>query len=67
MNLHSTPGRLTPFVVSVAWVLIVIKCVLATWALRHWQAPIHPGWVVWPTLAFGALATALWVGHRRGD
>jgi hypothetical protein len=49
---------------AVTWLLIVAKCILVTWAVRHWQAPIHPGWIVWPTIAFGVLATGLWLGHR---
>ncbi len=64
----STPARSiarTPLVVTFAWLLILAKCILVTWAVQHWQVPIHPGWIVWPTVAFGALATCLWLGGRN--
>lgn len=49
----------------VAWVLILAKCVLVWWAIGHWHVPLHPAWIVAPTLVFAALATALWVTHRE--
>ncbi len=59
-----TPDR-TALVITLAWVLILAKCILVTWAINRWSVPIHPGWLVWPTLAFATLATGLWVSHRR--
>jgi hypothetical protein len=50
---------------GVAWLLIALKCVIITWAIRSWQVPIHPLWLVLPTLMFAALATVLWVSHRE--
>lgn len=50
---------------AVAWVLILAKCVLVWWAIGHWHVPLHPAWIVAPTLVFAALATALWVTHRE--
>ncbi len=55
----------TPLIVACVWLLILAKCGFAVWAVRHWQIPIHAGWVVWPTLAFALLATGLWLTHRR--
>ena len=43
------------------WVLIALKCVLLTWAINAYQVPIHPLWLVVPTVAFGLLATALYI------
>lgn len=62
---RATPPPRTATVVILAWLLIAAKCVFVTWAARHWQAPVNPAWIVWPTLAFGALATGLWLAHRE--
>ena len=61
----SSPASRTSWFIAVAWLLIAAKCLLVVWAVNHWQAPIHPGWIVWPTISFGLLATGLWIGHRR--
>lgn len=50
---------------GVAWSAIAAKCVLVWWAIAHWQVPVHPLWIVAPTLLCAALATALWVTHRE--
>jgi hypothetical protein len=63
----SSVAARTPRVILVAWVLIAIKCLLVVWAVERWQVPVHAGWVVWPTIAFGALATLLWAGQRQRD
>jgi hypothetical protein len=50
---------------SVAWALILAKCGFVVWAVERWHMPFHAGWIVVPTLAFAALATALWLAHRE--
>ncbi|MDO8541349.1 MAG: hypothetical protein Q7S40_12995 [Opitutaceae bacterium] len=50
---------------AVAWVAIAVKCVLVWWAIQHWNVPIHPAWVIAPTLAFAGLASGLWLTHTR--
>jgi hypothetical protein len=32
--------------------------------MQHWSVPFHPLWIVGPTLAFAALATAIWATHH---
>jgi hypothetical protein len=64
IDLAQYPARLRWWV-ALAWVVIVVKCVVVWWAVRHWQMPFHPGWVVGPTLLFAALASALWLTHPR--
>lgn len=54
------PVRMRWFL-GVAWLVILVKCVLVWWAMNHWHVPIHPAWVVVPTLMLAALATALWI------
>jgi hypothetical protein len=48
----------------VAWIVILVKCAVVWWAIGYWRVPFHPGWVVYPTLTFAALATALWLALR---
>jgi len=33
--------------------------------IAHWQIPIHPGWVIVPTLIFAALVTFLVLAHWK--
>lgn len=49
----------------VAWLLVLVKCVLVWWAMLHWQIPFHPLWIVAPTLLFAALASLIWATHHR--
>lgn len=50
-----------------AWVVVVIKCLVVSWAVSHWRMPFHAAWVVGPTLVFAALATLLWAAHAERD
>lgn len=43
------------------WVLILLKCAVIWWAITRYHVPIHPMWLVGPTILFGLLATALYV------
>jgi hypothetical protein len=43
------------------WVLILMKCTVLWWAINAYSVPIHPMWIVGPTIAFAALTTALYV------
>lgn len=56
------PG-LMRWIVAVAWIVIVAKCAVVWWAINRWNVPVHPLWVVGPTLATAAFATLLWVTH----
>lgn len=62
---HGHDALRVRWVMSVAWVLIAIKCGLVWWAVEHWSMPFHPLWIVAPTLAFAGLATALWLWHHE--
>ncbi len=57
--------RRVRWVMSLAWVAIVVKCFLVWWAIGHWHVPIHPLWIVVPTLIFATLATSLWLTHHE--
>ena len=46
------------------WTLILVKCVLASLAIRRWDIPIHDFYVWGPSLMFGALCTWLYL---RGE
>lgn len=49
--------------VVVGWILIAIKCVVLPGLFQRWAIPIHPGWVIVPTLIFAGLVTVLIVLH----
>jgi hypothetical protein len=57
--------RVERWVVGVAWLLIIIKCFVVVWAIRHYQVPIHPFWIIGPTLAFAGVATSIWLAHEE--
>ena len=42
------------------WLLIVIKCFVIIWAINHWAVPIHPYWIIVPTILMAALGTAVY-------
>lgn len=46
------------------WVLIILKCVVLWWLIERYHVPIHPLWLVFPTVLFGALATTLYVWRK---
>jgi hypothetical protein len=45
----------------VCWTLIAVKCVFVAWAVHHYRMPFSPMWVIGPTVAFAALATAIYL------
>jgi len=64
IDFAQSPRRVRWFM-GIAWVLIVVKCVVVWWAMGHWQVPFHPMWIVGPTVAFATLASALWLTHQE--
>ena len=70
MNLHphldfAQYPRRVRWLMAILWAAIAVKCVAVWWAIGHWHMPFHPLWIVAPTVAFAALATALWVTHHE--
>lgn len=63
LNVAQYPRRMRWFMAG-AWLVIGLKCVVVWWAMAHWNAPMHPLWVVGPTLLFAALVTGIWLTHR---
>ncbi|MFA6962342.1 MAG: hypothetical protein WC205_16430 [Opitutaceae bacterium] len=43
------------------WILIAMKCSAIWWAIETYHVPIHPMWLVGPTILFGLLATAVYI------
>ena len=54
------PSRAVERLILVAWVIIIAKCLVVAWAIEHYAIPVHPGWVVVPTLFMAAICTALY-------
>lgn len=50
---------------AIGWALILVKCLLTPWAINHWNVPIHPGWVIWPTLGAAGFITLLVLLRRK--
>lgn len=44
----------------VGWILIGLKCWAIWWACSHYAVPIHPGWIVSPTIFMAALCTLIY-------
>jgi hypothetical protein len=47
--------------IAAGWVLIGAKCAALWWLIRAYEVPIHPLWLVGPTIVFGLLATATYI------
>ncbi len=43
------------------WILILVKCAAIWWLIETHKVPIHPLWLVGPTIMFGLLATVAYV------
>ena len=54
------PSRAVERLILVAWAIIIVKCFVVAWAIKHYAIPVHPGWVVVPTLFMAAICTALY-------
>jgi len=61
---QSIPRRVR-LLLEIGWALIIAKCLAVPWVINHWQIPVHPGWVILPTLMFAALVTYLVLTHRE--
>jgi uncharacterized membrane protein len=53
------------WLMGIAWMIILVKCVVVWWAIDRWQMPFHPAWIIAPTIAFAGLASLLWMTHAR--
>jgi len=60
----SLPRRVRLFL-GIGWAVILGKCLAVPWVIARWQIPIHPGWVIVPTLIFAALVTGVVLAHYR--
>jgi len=66
IDLAKYPARVRRLL-AIIWAVILAKCAVIWWAMLHWSVPMHPLWIVAPTLVFAALATAIWLTHHRED
>jgi hypothetical protein len=55
--------RIERFILA-GWLLIAGKSIFIWWACARYAVPIHPLWVIAPTVLFGLLCTALYYGRR---
>jgi hypothetical protein len=61
MNTAAHSGITSRFWVwmSLAWLLILAKCIAVPMVINHWHVPIASSWVVLPTLTLAIVATIL--------
>lgn len=57
--------RWRPFVLIVFWTLIAIKCLLAHWAIHHWEMPIGSIYIWAPSVAAAALCTLVFLASGK--
>ena len=43
------------------WLLIVLKCFAVIWAINYWAVPVHPYWIIVPTILMAALGTVVYL------
>ncbi len=58
-------ARRTRWILEIGWLAIVIKCLAVPWVIDRWQVPVHPGWVIVPTILFAALVTLIVIVWRE--
>ncbi len=63
--MHTSPSvlaalpRRTRRILEVGWAVVLLKCLATPWVIAHWQIPVHPAWVIAPTIVFAVLITLL--------
>ncbi len=57
--------RRNRWLLEIGWVVIVAKCLAVPWVVSRWQVPIHPGWIIAPTLIFGVVITLVVLTARE--
>jgi hypothetical protein len=59
LSLPAGMPRRIRLLLEACWVVLVAKCLAVPWVVAHWQIPVHPAWVIVPTLVFGVLITVV--------
>lgn len=52
--------RRVKLVILLCWAIILVKCFGVVWVVHRYGLPFNPMWVIGPTVAFAALATAVY-------
>lgn len=47
--------------IAAGWIVILAKSAAVFWLFARYSVPVNPLWVVAPTVAFAALATAVYL------
>ncbi|MET0263605.1 MAG: hypothetical protein ABW223_11945 [Rariglobus sp.] len=59
--LRETRNRRSERWIVAGWLLIAVKSVAMWWLIKTYNVPIHPMWLIGPTVGFGLLATSLYI------
>ena len=60
VRLKPARNRAVERTIAICWILIVGKCWLVTWLIGKYHVPIHPMWIVAPTVVFALICTAVY-------
>ncbi|HEX2855316.1 MAG TPA: hypothetical protein VHO24_18920 [Opitutaceae bacterium] len=69
MNLRTRPfapgpQRMFRFMIA-GWLVVIAACALTWWGMVHWNASLHPLWIVAPAVLSARSATFAWLTHRE--
>lgn len=66
INVTQEPVRSTKVERAIfgGWLLIALKSAIVWWACVRYAVPVHPLWIIAPTVAFGLLCTFVYYGRR---
>jgi hypothetical protein len=53
-------SRRSELVLGIGWLLVLAKCVLVWWTCHTYSVPVHPAWVIIPTLLGAILCTVVY-------
>lgn len=60
---HGVVPRRVVLGLGIGWFVIVAKCAALPWLFARWEIPVHPGWVIVPSLIFALLVTSIVLTH----
>jgi hypothetical protein len=57
-------SRRSEVLLAIGWVLIAAKWIAVSWLISRYHVPIHPAWIIAPTILFAGVCTAIYIRRR---
>jgi hypothetical protein len=57
-------SRRSEVLLFIGWILIGCKCVAVAWLIKQYHVPVHPAWIIAPTVMFAGVCTSLYIWRR---